>query len=491
MAKRPAKSIRHKLVPVNGHVRGIEVRLYPTRAQAQMLRRAMGAKRYIINKACAMCRELFADRNNKIPGRDQLTAWLTQLKREPESAWLNEIPADILNQALSDHADAWKRRKAKLAKTPRFRKFGRVKSLRFALTDRRTAAQRAAAPEVDHARIDLAARKIRLTNVGWVKFRCAPDRPPVGDISMVTVKLVGDRWFAVMIDRNPPIPDPVLALQAVSGVDFGLTDLATFEDGAAVPAPKHLAAKLKRLKTYQRRYNRKLRHRMIEQGLDPGKKIPKGTRLGRSRRQDKLRLRLARQHAKVANQRKDTLHKLSRAIVDRADVIGIEDLSVKGMARTLHKSFRRSVADAGLGELRRQVTYKAERSYRVLVVVDRFFPSSKLCSACGHKNETLTLADRRWTCGACGATHRRDENAAINIRAEALRVIGATAARSGESESPPAESGAVAARGGLDPVEQGRPCQLTRPMKRELVLQRGADAQPTFAGMEPARVGSG
>src|SRR5690606_16855 len=117
-------------------------------------------------------------------------------------------------------------------------------------------------------------------------------------------------------------------------------------------------------------------------------------------------------------------HQLTAKVVASAHVISIEDLAVKAMTRGMgRKAFRRSVADAGMGEIRRQLTYKAEWFGRELVVVDRFYPSSKTCSACGDVNASLALKDRQWSCGACGASHHRDLNAATNIAAEGLRLL--------------------------------------------------------------------
>jgi len=136
------------------------------------------------------------------------------------------------------------------------------------------------------------------------------------------------------------------------------------------------------------------------------------------------RRQIGRLHAQVADARRDHQHQLSSRVTSSAQIIAIEDLAVKAMSRGMgRRAFRRSISDAGLGEVRRQLTYKAQWHDRHLVVVDRFCPSSKTCSACGEINQALQLKDRRWECGACGATHHHDLNAAANLAAEGLRLL--------------------------------------------------------------------
>jgi putative transposase len=184
----------------------------------------------------------------------------------------------------------------------------------------------------------------------------------------------------------------------VVGVDLGLHDLAVFSDGERVPAPKHY-----------RRAERKLRR--LQRHLSRCKKGSKG--------REQARRAVARQHLKVANRRKDLLHKLSARLVRAYDAIAVEDLAVSGLAKT---KLSKSVLDAGWAQLRFQLTYKARWAGTQLVVIGRFFPSSRLCGACGAVNDALTLADRVWTC-ECGAVHDRDLNAARNLRDHALKLL--------------------------------------------------------------------
>jgi len=164
-----------------------------------------------------------------------------------------------------------------------------------------------------------------------------------------------------------------------------------------------------------------MRAAMVAAGLDPTKPLPKGFRLTRSNHYRRNGIRIGRIHAQVRDARQDLLHQTTSALVARHQLIAIEDLSEKGMSRGLPR-LRRRVANACKGEFRRQLEYKARWAGRKVIVVDRFFPSSQLCSECGTQNTDLKLSQRRWRCAACGAEHDRDVNAAKNILAEALRM---------------------------------------------------------------------
>jgi len=176
------------------------------------------------------------------------------------------------------------------------------------------------------------------------------------------------------------------------GVDLGVLALATLSTGERIVGPKALKRDLRRLRRLSQSLSRK----------------QKG-----SKNRAKARTKLARLHARIANIRQDSLHQLTADLTRRFDVIGIEDLNVRGMVRNRHLA--RSIADMGFREFRRQLEYKGARRGAVVVLVDRFFPSSKFCSACGTIQDELPLTVRVWTCPACGTTHERDLNAAINL----------------------------------------------------------------------------
>jgi putative transposase len=185
----------------------------------------------------------------------------------------------------------------------------------------------------------------------------------------------------------------------VVGVDVGLTHLATLSTGEKIPNPKRYHARLKYLRQQQRCLARR----------------QKG-----SRRREKQRLRVARAHARVRQERQCALHALTTRLVREFDLIFIEDLNVKAMARGLHA---RAIHDVAFSEMRRQLTYKSRWYGKILETVDRWFPSSKRCSECRYTLDELRLDERQWTCPKCGTCHDRDINAARNLLAEGLRQL--------------------------------------------------------------------
>ena len=196
----------------------------------------------------------------------------------------------------------------------------------------------------------------------------------------------------------PEVPLPPANPERVVGIDLGLRDFAVLSDGTRIAPPKFYRKGLSKLRRAQRALSRK----------------QKG-----SKNRDKARQRLNKVHARIRNQRQDWLHKLTTDLVTRYDGLCIEDLNLKGMAKT---KLSLSVLDAALGEFRRQLEYKSIWYRKHLAVIDRYFPSSKLCRECGAINQNLALSDRVWTC-ECGVVHDRDLNAAQNIRAEGIRWI--------------------------------------------------------------------
>ena len=196
------------------------------------------------------------------------------------------------------------------------------------------------------------------------------------------------RWY-VTFTIDTDAPDPLQETGHAVGVDLGVKDFAVTSDGERIANPRHLERKARNLARYQRRLAR--------------------CRKGSANRA-KAAAKVARAHRKVRDARRDFLHRASTRLVRAADMIVIEDLNVSGMVRNRHLA--RAISDCGWGEFRRQLEYKCERDGRDLVVIDRWYPSSKTCSACGHLLADLSLSTRHWTCPSCGTRHDRDINAA-------------------------------------------------------------------------------
>lgn len=356
-------------------------RMEPTATQAGRLEFMAGARRYAYNWALERRRDYYQAHGTGISKR-QLSSELTALKKQPGTEWLKEADSQALQQALRDLERAFEVFFARRARYPRFRS-----KKRDAATFR--------VPQ----RVKLEAGRVYVPKVGWVRFR--QSREAIGTIKGATFKQSPTgKWFVTLTAEfeKPDLPLPAADPTRVVGVDVGLESLVALDDGRKVAAPKHLRRAEKQLARAQRALARK----------------QKG-----SNNRARARLQVARLHEKVKNQRLDHLHKLTTRLVNESDAVCIEDLSLKGLART---KLAKSIHDAALGELRRQLEYKTVWSRKRLLVVGRYYPSSKTCGACGLINQDLKLSDRSWSC-TCGLMHDRDVNAARNIRTEGLRML--------------------------------------------------------------------
>ncbi|PZA08322.1 RNA-guided endonuclease TnpB family protein [Meiothermus sp. Pnk-1] len=363
------------------HRKVYRFRMEPTQAQAEALLRMAGARRFVWNWGLARRKEAYAATGKGLTYNQQ-AAELTALKKRPEMAWLKEADSQMLQQALKDLDNAFKAFFERRAGFPQFKSKKRDRpSFRI--------------PQ----RVRVEEGKVYLPKVGWVKIR--QSQPIDCAIKGATFKRdTQGHWYVTLTAEftMPDIPLPPANPERVVGIDLGLKDFAVLSDGTRIAPPKFYRKAERKLRRAQRELSRK----------------QKG-----SKNREKARHRLNRVHAKVRNQRQDWLHKLTTGLVQKYDGLCIENLNLKGMAKT---KLSKSVLDAAPGEFRRQLEYKAVWYRKHLVVIDRYFPSSKLCRECGTIHTALTLSDRVWTCG-CGAVHDRDLNAALNIRAEGIRAI--------------------------------------------------------------------
>ncbi len=238
-------------------------------------------------------------------------------------------------------------------------------------------------------------------NIVW--SRPLPDG--VAPSSVTVSQDAAGRWFISILVEE--IITPLVKTEKTVGVDLGLKTFAVYSDGQHIEHPKLLARKAARLARYQRVASRRK--------PKPGKEA--------SRNYVKAKIRVAKQHVKVADARRDFLHTTATDLVNRFDVVVIEDLHVEGMKRNRHLA--KAISDSGWGEFRTLIEYKTQWYGKRLIVIDRWHPSSKLCSTpdCGGKNSKLKLSDRTWVCHTCGTLHDRDLNAAKNIHAAGLAVV--------------------------------------------------------------------
>jgi putative transposase len=347
-----------------------------------VLSRTFGCVRVVWNRTLA-ARHARWQQERRSTSYAQTDAALTAMKKDPDLAFLSEVSSVPLQQALRHQHQAFTAFFDNRARYPRF------KSRRA----RQSAHYTRSAFSVRGGELRLAKTPEPLRFVwSW------PDVAVTAlDPTMVIICREPDgRWY-VTFTLDTHAPEPPTQVGHAVGIDLGVTDIAVTSDGAKIANPQHLARKARNLARYQRRMAR----------------CQKG-----SANRVKAAAKVARAHRKVRNARRDFLHRASTGLVHSADTIVIEDLNVAGMVR--NHSLAHAISDCGWGEFRRQLAYKCERYGRDLVVIDRWYPSSKTCSACGHLLAELSLGTRTWTCPSCSARHDRDINAAKNILAAGL-----------------------------------------------------------------------
>ena len=355
-----------------------KIALDPNNAQATYFAKAAGGARFAYNWALAEWKRQYEawklDNSQPKPTQAALRRQLNAIKRE-QFPWMLEVTKNAPQMAIIQLGQAFQNFFAGRAKYPQPRKKG-VHD-RFTLTN-------------DQFSID--GCRIRIPNLGWVRMR--ESLRFTGKIMSATISRVADRWFvSIAVDTGDSSHLPKAENQGAVGVDLGVSALATLSTGETIIGPKPHKALLTRLQRLSRSLSRK----------------QKG-----SANRKKAKAKLARLHARIANIRQDAMHKLTTDLTRRFHTIGIEDLNVRGMVRNRHLA--RSIADMGFFEFRRQLEYKAAMRGGQVVIADRWFPSSKICSCCGHKQEELPLSVRRWSCSICGVEHDRDLNAAINLK---------------------------------------------------------------------------
>lgn len=361
-------------------------RFYPNASQAKQLAQSFGCSRYVYNYLLSVSFDLLEERRLQteqgVPAeermslnRSELSRRLTALKKQDGLAWLAEVSSVVLQQTLEDLMKAWNACFEKRSKPPTFKKKGKAKdAVRYVKTGFR----------LREGQVFLAKHNEPL-KIRW-------SRPLPGEPSSCTVMRDRcGRYFISFVVEVAPVVLPRVAKQ--SGLDLGLAHFAILSDGEKIQNPRFFTQELAKLRKAQRELSRKV----------------KG-----SANRAKARLKLARIHARIADKREDFQHKLSTRLVRENQAIGLESLDVLKMVQ--HRHLAQSLSDASWSAFTHKLTYKAARSGREVVFIDRWYPSSKTCSGCGHIVGHLPLHLRAWTCGACGEEHDRDRNAAINIK---------------------------------------------------------------------------
>jgi len=364
--------------------------LYPNSVQKTLIAKTLGCCRYLYNYCLNERITEFKASGKSISYNEQAKV-ITTLKQSPDTNWLREVDSTALQRSLRHLQDAYDQFFNGI-KTGRHVGFPKFKSKHESMQSYQSVNNNNSIAVIDSSHM-------KLPKLGIVK--CNFPMHVTGIIKYATVTREADGKYSVSVMCEVVKESTLPKTGACVGVDLGIKSLAITSDGNTYDNPKSYKSNLKKLKREQRKLSRK----------------QKG-----SANHAKQKKNLARLHRHIKNQRQDAIHKMTHQLVKEYDVICIEDLNVAGMVKN-HK-LAQAISDASFGEIRRQLTYKAEWNNKQLVVIDRWYPSSQTCGHCGTINKDVkNLAVRYWVCPECGEIHDRDINAAKNILAEGMKQI--------------------------------------------------------------------
>ena len=373
----------HSTMPALKAQRAYRFRLYPGREQEKLFHRTFGCCRFVYNRMLADKKAMYEETGK--------TKRITPAGYKKDFPWLKEVDSLALAN-VQLHLEA---------AFARFFEPGKNRYPRFKSKHR---SRKSYTTNVVNGNITLEDGRLRLPKAGPVRIRQHRRIPEGYVLKSVTVSMEpSGKYYASLLYEYPArenqTPGADREDAKVLGIDFAMRGMAVFSDGSRAEYPGYYRLAQERLARDQRRLS----------------KCKKG-----SRNYEKQKRRVALRHEKIRNQRKDYLHKLSRDLADRYDVIAVEDIDMQAMSRSLH--FGKSVADNSFGAFRTMLAYKLEEQGKSFVKVGRFFPSSKMCSRCGNVKKELRLDERVYRC-SCGLCMDRDLNAAVNIREEGRRIL--------------------------------------------------------------------
>ena len=362
--------------------RAYKIRLYPNNAQRSFFNKSFGCCRVIYN-------EMLYELQNAYKNGIVLNKCDLFKKIKSKYSWMKNSDSQGLCNTYQDLNSAYTNFFNKKAKFPKFKKKKDKNSYRNAMMQKSV---EKLIPNKNH---------IRIPKAGLVEFRedYVFSKLNILKIYNITVERskTNKYYCSICVDVEQ---DEYEHTGEVIGIDLGIKDLIIDSNGNKYSNPKYQNKAEKKIKHLQRLYSKKI----------------KG-----GKNQEKARLRLAVAHEKLCNKRKDNLHKITTKLIKENDVICIENLNVKGMAKNHHLA--KAIQDASFGILVSMLKYKATWHNRKIIEISRFYPSSKLCHCCGHKMDYMGLKIRNWTCPSCGIQHDRDVNAAINIKNEGLKIL--------------------------------------------------------------------
>ena len=353
-------------------------RIYPKNHQLEPLAKAMGCARVVWNDALWLYKKAEIEQADRPKNISSVV--ITQAKKTEARKWLSEVSSVVLQQSLRDLQTAWNNyfsskkgeRKGQEVGKPKFKKKSSRQAIRFARNG-----------------FSVRSQSVKLAKIGHIKM--VVSRPlPSEPTSVTIIKDCGGRYFAsFVVEVEQPIPPQT---ECSCGIDLGLTHFCILSSGEKVDNPRLRKKMLKRIKKANRRLAKARRD---------------------SKRREKRKRKLAKLHAKVKDQRTDFLHKLTTRLVRENQTLAIEDLNVAGLIK--NRKLSRAIADAGWAKFKTLLAAKCNKYGRDLIIVDRWYPSSQICSCCGKSGGRKELNVREWECLYCNTFHDRDKNAATNL----------------------------------------------------------------------------
>ena len=351
-------------------------RLYPTKEQIEFFSKSFGCVRFIYNKMLGDRIEFYNEHKEKLNN--------APAQYKDEFPWLKEVDSLAL-------ASAWSNLQAA------YNKFFSEPNTGFPNFKAKYKSKASYTTHNQKGTVAVSERYIKLPKIGLVRIK--KHREIEGLIKSATISMEpsGKYYVSILVEQNDF--EKLILDGSTVGIDLGITDYAITSDGGKIENPRCLVKSEKRLKKLQRDLSRKKK---------------------KYKNRNKSRIKVARQHDKIKNQRKDFLHKESKRLIDENQVICLEDLNVKGLVKN-HK-LAKHISDVSWSKFKTYLEYKAKWYGSEIIYIDRFFPSSQICSCCGHRDGKKPLDIRQWKCPKCGIIHDRDINAAKNILAEGMKI---------------------------------------------------------------------
>lgn len=363
--------------------KAVKVQIYPRESDIELLAKHFGVRRFIFNKFLEIRQKEYLVNKVSI-GYNACSALVTEMKKQPEYEWLNEVNSQSIQAALKDLDGAYDKFFRKISKFPKFK-------------SKHNSRQSFKVPQF--AKIDWEAKTLKIPKFKTpFKFRGKYSGELIKINSVTISKNASGKYFA-SIQGEFEIPEKESTGEII-GVDLGIKSLLIDSNGTEIKNERFLKKALKKIKYEQRQLSKK----------------KKG-----SNSRNKQRKVLAKQYQKVTDQRNNYLHQVSTKLINDNQVIVLEDLAVKNMVKN-HK-LAQAISDVSWGSLVSMLKYKAMWYNRQVIQIDRFYPSSKTCSNCYHVMPSMDLSIREWACPSCGIEHNRDVNAAKNILRQGLNIM--------------------------------------------------------------------